>query len=143
MRGRLPESEGESRPSRAAAAVVVGFLSLFLVPNTYWGLGGTWGLEWILGSDVSLPLALVWAQEVAIVVGIVIVLGRAGIWRPPLPGWVYSMGIWSMATVFSAVGLYNLFGDNTDQARFVFAPIAIVMGVLCVVVAVAGRRQDE
>ena len=143
MRGRLPESEGESRSSRAAAALVVGFLSLFLVPNTYWGLGGTWGLEWILGSDVSLPLGLVWAQEVAIVVGIVIVLGRAGIWRPPLPGWVYSMGIWSMATVFSAVGLYNLVGDNTDQARFVFAPIAIVMGALCVVVAVAGRRQDE
>ena len=75
MRGRLPESEGESRPSRAAAAVVVGFLSLFLVPNTYWG-SGTRGLEWILGSDVSPPLALVWAQEVAIVVGIVITLGR-------------------------------------------------------------------
>ena len=60
-----------------------------------------------------------------------------------MPGWVYSMGIWSMATVLSAVGLYNLFGDNTDQARFVCAPFVIVMGALCVVVAVAGRRQDE
>ncbi|MBA3232775.1 MAG: hypothetical protein H0T17_02315 [Propionibacteriales bacterium] len=143
MQGREVETDESRKRSRPAAAVVIGVLGCFLVPNTYWGLGGSRGLEWILGSDVTLSLALVWVQEVAIVVGITVVSGRAGIWRLPAPGWFYQAGIWSMALVFGAVGVYNLIGDNTVQARFLFAPVALVMGALCVVVAVGSRWPAE
>lgn len=134
MRGRTLDTD-EGRQGARAAAVVAGFLGGFLVLNTYWSLGGSWALEWILGSDVTLPLALAWAQEVAIVAGIAVVLDRAGIWRLPVPGWIHRAGIWSMALAFGAVGLYNLIGDNTAQARFLFAPVALVLGALCVAVA--------
>lgn len=123
-----------SQGARAAAAVV-GFLAGFLVLNTYWGLGGTWGVAWILGCDCTIPLALVWAQEAAVIAGIAVVVGRADIWHIPVPRWVLRAGIWSMALVFGAVGLSNLVGDNTAQARFLFAPVALVLCLLCVRVA--------
>ena len=64
-----------------AAQAVVGFLVGFLALNTYWGLGGTAGVAWVLGCDCTVPLAAVWVQEAAIMAGIGIVLGRAGICR--------------------------------------------------------------
>lgn len=140
MRGRRRETEQGRRGPRRAAAVVAGFLGGFLVLNTYWSLNGRLGLEWILGPDVTVSLVLVWAQEVAIVFGIALVLDRGGIRPLPIPAWIHRAGIWSMALAFGAVGLYNLIGDNTTQARFLFAPLALVLGALCV--AVAHRRPD-
>ena len=127
--------------ARMAATVVAGFLGCFLVLNTYWSVGGTWGLEWIVGPDVTIPLPLVWVQQVFIVVGILVVLDRAGIWRLPIPGWIRSAGIWSMALAFGAVRLNNLLGDNTAQAQLLFAPAALVLSMLCVTVAVADRGR--
>lgn len=139
MRSHTLGTEEGRQGARGAAAVVAGILGGFLVLNTYWSLSGSWGLEWILGSGVTVPLALVWAQEVSIVAGLALVLDRAGIWRLPVPGWIHRTGIWLMALAFVAVGLYNLIGDNTAQARFLFAPVAMVLGALCVAVAVADR----
>ena len=68
-------------------------------------------------------------------VGIGIVLGRARIWRSNLPHWIFGVGIRVMTASFAAVGLQNLLGDNTAQARLVFAPAALTLSVLCVVVA--------
>lgn len=109
--------------------------------NTYWALGGTAGVGWVLGCDCTVPLAAVWVQEAAIVVGIGIVLGRARIWRTSLPDWMFGVGIWAMAASFAAVGLQNLLGDNTAQARLVFAPAALTLCVLCAVVARAPRQR--
>lgn len=121
--------------THGVARAVAGFLGGFLVLNTYWGLGGRGGLEWVLGGDCQVPLIAVWVQEAAIVAGIGVVLGRAGIWRPSLPSWIFSMGMWAMTASFAVVGLQNLFGDNTPQARFVFAPIALLLSWSCAVVA--------
>ncbi len=128
--------------SRRAALVVAGFLAAFLVPNTYWALGGERGVVWVLGCDCTVPAALVWMQEAAVLAGIAVVLTRAGLWRLPLPAWVPRAGIWAMAAVFAAVGLQNLLGDNTAQARFLFAPVALALSGLCVAVA-RGRRHGE
>lgn len=129
----LPEN-GRVR-TRWAASAVAAFLAMVTPVNAYWGFGGTWGLAWVLGCDCAVPLVLVWVQQVALLAGIIIVLGRAGIWRPPLPGWVLRAGTWSMATVLGAVALQNLLGDNTLQAQLLFVPVAAIMSTLCVIVA--------
>ena len=122
------------KPGQRAAFAVAGFLVALLPLNTYWAAGGTWGVAWMLGcAGCTVPLALVWVQEAMMVAGIGIVLARAGIWRTPLPGWIWRVGLWTMAAAFGAVGAQNLLGDNTPQARFLFAPLALSLCVLCVV----------
>ncbi len=129
--------------ARRAAAVVAGFLAGFLVLNTYWGLGGKRGVAWVLGCDCTVPLALVWIQEAAVVAGIAVVLSRPGIWRLPVPAWIPRAGIWAMAAAFAAVALQNLAGDNTAQARFLFAPLALALSALSVVVARGPRPSGR
>ena len=107
--------------ARQAAGAVAAFLAGFLVLNTHWGLGGSWALAWVPGCDCTVPLASVWVQEAAIVAGIGVVTGRAGVWTLAVPAWVLRIGIWVMAATFAAVGLQNLVGDNTAQARLLFA----------------------
>ena len=132
--GALATSERETRARRAAGAAAA-FLGAFLVLNTYWGLGGRWGVAWVLGCNCTVPLAAVWAQEAVIVAGIGVVLGRAGLWRPAVAGWIFRVGIWAMTASFVAVGLQNLMGDTTVQARVLFAPMAFALSALCLIVA--------
>ncbi len=133
------QADRRDERSRQAARAVAGFMTGFLAVNTYWSLGGRWGVAWVLGCDCTVPLPAVWAQEVAIVAGIGVVLARAGLWRPPLPAWIFRTGTWTMAATFAAVGLQNLLGDNTVQARFVFTPTALALSALCIIVARARR----
>ncbi len=127
------------RRARRSASLLAGFLAGFLVLNTYWGLGGKRGVAWVLGCDCTVPLPLVWMQEAAVAAGIAVVVARAGIWQLPLPGWMPRAGIWVMAVVFAAVALQNLLGDNAAQARFLFAPLALALSALSIVVARAPR----
>jgi hypothetical protein len=131
------ELDGSTQGTRArrAALSVAGFLAGFLVLNTYWGLGGRRGVAWVLGCDCTVPLSLVWIQEAALAAGVTVVLAHAGIFSLPLPPWIPRAGIWVMAAVFAAVGFQNLLGDNTLQARFLFAPLALALSALSVVVA--------
>jgi len=123
---------------RTAGLCVAGFLVALLPFNTFWALGGTWGLGWILGcADCTVPLALVWAQEVLLVAGIAIVLARLGLWRAPLPQSLWRLGLGLMTAAFGLVGASNLLGDNTIQARFLFAPAALGLAALS---GVANRR---
>ena len=125
-------------PGRAAASSIAGFLGALLVLNTYWALGGTWGVAWVLGcAGCTVPLALVWVQEAMIVAGIATVAARAGLWRPPLPQGLWRLGLWLMAASFAAVGAENMLGDNSLRNRLLFAPAALGLGALCVV---ADRR---
>lgn len=121
--------------ARKAALGVAGFLTGFLVVNTYWGFGGRGGLVWVLGADCTVPLPVVWAQEAAVFAGTGVVLGRAAIWRSAVPSWIFRLGIWAMTASFAAVGLQNLLGDTTAQARLLFAPTAFALSALCAVVA--------
>ena len=133
-RGRRTEG------ARRAAWAVAGFLAGFLVLNTYWAFGGKRGVAWVLGCDCTVPLAALWVQEAVLVAGVGVVLGRAGIWNAPVPAWILRAGIWVMAASFAAMGLQILLGDNRAQARLLFAPLALTMSALCVVVA-RGRRD--
>ena len=133
-----PQPAAAEARGRTAGLCVAGFLAALLPFNTFWALGGTWGLGWILGcADCTVPLVLVWAQEALVVVGIAIVLARLGLWRAPLPQPVWRLGLGLMTVAFGLVGLSNLLGDNTAQNRFLFAPAALGLAVLS---AVANRR---
>lgn len=80
-----PQPAAAEVRGRTAGLCVAGFLVAMLPINTFWALGGTWGLGWILGcAGCTVPLALVWAQEALLVAGIAIVLARLGLWRAPL-----------------------------------------------------------
>lgn len=131
------------RRVRNAACAVAACLTAFLALNTYWGLGGLWGVAWVLGCDCTVPLAAAWVQEAAVVIGIGIVLGRAEIWRPGLPSWIFSIGAWVISVSFALVALQNMLGDNTTQARFLFAPAALALSILCAVVARGRPDKDE
>lgn len=132
------------RRGRKAAFLVVGFLTGFLLLNTYWGLGGTWGIGWVLGcADCTVPLSLVWMQEAMIGAGIAVLLARSGVWRSPLPGWIWRSGTWTMAAAFAAVGMSNFFGDNTLQARLLFSPLALTLSVSCTVAARSFARAEK
>jgi hypothetical protein len=120
--------------------VVAGFLALFTPFNLYWAFGGKWGLLWVVGCDDCIPLAAVWVQQVLLIAGIVIVLGRSGIWRLPLPAWTFSVGIWGMVAAFGGVALQNLLSDNRAQARFLFVPASAALCALCVMVATSSTR---
>ncbi len=135
----MTEAAGASTAAGPRAAfTVAGFLVALLPLNTYWALGGTWGVAWVMGcAGCTVPLALVWVQEALVVSGIGVLLARVGRWRPPLPAGFWRVGLWLMAAAFGAVGAQNLLGDNTPQARFVFAPLALG---LCALSAVANRR---
>lgn len=124
-----------SRPSAQRAAwIVAGTLAALVPLNTYWGFGGRWGMAWVVGGDCEVPLALVWIQQVALVIGIGVVLVRVNIVAAPFP-MLWKLASWMMAVAFGAVGLHNLLGDNSPQARLLFAPVALLLAALCVVVA--------
>lgn len=136
LAGPGPGAGAPRARGRMAAACVAGFLTTFLPLNTYWAVGGTWGVAWVLGcTGCTVPLAIVWVQEAMVVAGIGVVLGRMGLWRPPVPGWLLSLGLWLMAAAFGAVGAQNLLGDTTPQARYLFAPLALVLCTLTVIAA--------
>jgi len=129
---------------RRPALLVVGFLVGFLPLNTYWALGGTWGLGWVLGcADCTVPLSLVWVQEVLIGSGIAVLLAAGGIWRSPIPPRMLRVGTWAMAAAFAAVGAQNLIGDNTPQARLLFAPLTLTLSALCATAAHRFARAEK
>ena len=128
---------------RQAAFLVVGFLAGFLPLNTYWALGGTWGVGWVLGcAGCTVPLSVVWIQEALVAAGIGVLLARSGVWRPRLPSWIWRSGTWTMAAAFAAVGAQNLLGDNTTQARLLFAPLALTLSAACTVTARTFARAE-
>ena len=129
---------------RQAAFLVVGFLAGFLPLNTYWALGGTWGVGWVLGcADCTVPLSVVWIQEALVAAGIGVLLARIGVWTPQLPSWIWRSGTWTMAAAFAVVGAQNLLGDNTTQARLLFAPLALTVSAACTVTARSFARAEN
>ena len=143
-RGATDRAARLTARGRQAAFLVVGFLAGFLPLNTYWALGGTRGIGWVLGcADCTVPLSVVWIQEALVAAGIAVLLARTGTWKLPLPSWIWRSGTWTMAAAFAAVGAQNLLGDNTTQARLLFAPLALALSAACTVTARSFARAEN
>ncbi|MDQ4037178.1 MAG: DUF3995 domain-containing protein, partial [Actinomycetota bacterium] len=82
-----------------------------------------------------------------LVVAILLVTGRAGIWGSRIPKWVFAVGTGGVATVLLLRGL--LFGTaaigsdavNRTWELALFSPLCIALGVLCAIVVYNGSRS--
>ncbi len=78
---------------------------------------------------------------------VVLVTGQAGLWGARLPRWVFRIGTWGVAVVlilrallfgFAAIGSDAV---NRTWELALYTPLCLVIGVLCVVVAISGSRS--
>ena len=71
---------------------------------------------------------------ILLVVGAIVVLGRAGYWTFGLPFSVFRWGMWVFVAINSLSTLAN-FASSSNWERFLNAPIALLLTVLCLIVA--------
>ena len=69
-----------------------------------------------------------------------IVLGRAGYWGLRLSG-IFRVGTWLLAVAMSLGAIMNLASSSVWE-RFIWAPVALLLAVLCVIVA-RGRNDQR
>ncbi len=124
------------------AYTLSGALTVLSVLHFYWAFGGNWGLAASLGReeiDASGGLRVaVGAVAIALLIAAVGVLGRVGLWGHFLPWVLFSWGTWALVTALFLAALLNL-TSHTWTERLVFAPIALALGALAVVVARSPR----
>ena len=137
-------------------AAIVACLLLVVVAaiHVYWASGGYWPGEdeaslvaKVIGSGPGMPPW--WATlmvALALLVGAWLVLAVRGILRPPLPGWLYTAGIWTLAGVFALRGSAGMLVGkirpgmaNTPFHRLnliYYSPLCLVIAALIVVAAI-------
>ncbi len=127
--------------ARAAYALSIA-LTILSVLHLYWAFGGTWGLAAALGRqeiDASTGLRIAaGAVAIALLIAAVGVLGRVGLWGDFLPWVLFSWGTWALMTALFLAALLNLTA-STWMERLVFAPIALALGVLALIIARSPR----
>jgi hypothetical protein len=120
----------------AASVAAVGFL-LLVGFQLALALGAPWGRAAWGGGHNRLPLGLRIASGFAAVIWIVaafVVLGRAGSGVSPVPIGVARWGNWVLVGLLALGALMN-FASSSRWERFLMSPIALLLSVLCLVVA--------
>jgi len=95
------------------------------------------------GAVATLPSRLRRASTASAaiwLVAAVVILGRAGIEIVPLPAVVTSVGAWVLV-VLSALGAIVNFASSNRWERFGWGPLALVLALLSLLVAVSGSGQ--
>jgi hypothetical protein len=126
--------------ARFAAAVAATAFILVATFEGFWALGGSWGLSgaWGGGHD-RLPPGLRVASAFAavlLVAGAIIVLGRARYWASPDRFGILRWGTWTLVGVMALSALAN-FASSSSSERFQNGPVALLLALLCLVVASA------
>ncbi len=128
-------STGIARRAAVLAAIV---FIVFAGLQVFWALGGSWGLSGVWGGgQTDLTAGFQAASMIAailLVVGAVVVLGRAGYWTFGLPFSVFRWGMWVFVAINALSTLAN-FASSSNWERFLNAPIALLLTVLCLIVA--------
>jgi hypothetical protein len=127
-----------ARAARLAATVAATVFIAVAALESFWALGGSWGLSgaWGGGHD-HLPAGLRVASAGAallLVAGAIIVLGRARYWAPADRFGVFRWGTWTLVGVMGLSAFAN-FASSSSSERFQNGPIALLMALLCLVVA--------
>jgi hypothetical protein len=123
-----------ARPVAIAAAT--GFLVIAAFQASL-ALGAPLGRAAWGGTRTELPARLRVASAVAVVVWViasVIVLGRGGIEVVPFPVGLLRWGTWFLVGLLFVGTLMNL-ASRSPWERFLWGPIAFVLGILCSVLA--------
>jgi hypothetical protein len=91
--------------------------------------GGAYGGQLPMGLRIASGVAVgVW------VLAALIVLGRAGIRVVPLPYGVLRWGTWVLVVLLFVGALMNI-ASSSGWERFGWGPVALILGVLCLLVA--------
>ncbi|MDP6824142.1 MAG: hypothetical protein QF554_12725, partial [Dehalococcoidia bacterium] len=129
-----------ARNAALLAAVVMVVVTAF---QAYWASGGSWGLNAVWGGEYDdLPGNLRAASALSAVIfiaGAFIVRGRAGYRAPSIiPVAVLHRGAWAFVLLSGLSTLANL-ASSSNWERFMNAPIALLVALLCLIVARSAR----
>ena len=120
----------------AGVLLAVGLLAGPAASHLYWLLGGTWGLH----QENTLGIRVVSAIVLMLVVGaVLVVLARVGMWQRTLvPDRVIRLLAWAVAGVFLLEAVAGFTYSRGDYEWWLYAPVALVLGLLGLVVARSG-----
>jgi hypothetical protein len=74
---------------------------------------------------------------VVLILGALIVLGRAGYWGSSLPFGIFRWGTWALVAGM-ALSAFGNFASSSSWERFLMGPIALLVALLCLAVALWG-----
>lgn len=131
-------------PGRTAAvAAAIGFFGIAIFQVAL-ALGAPFGRAAWGGTHAQLPMGLRIASAFAVgiwVLAALIVLGRAGFQVFALPPAFLRWGTWSLVGVSVLAALVN-FASPSSWERFIWGPVALILAVLCLVVARSGAAPS-
>ena len=77
------------------------------------------------------------AAAVVLIVAALVVLGRAGYWGATVPFGVFRWGAWVLVGAMTLSALAN-FASSSGWERFLGGPVALLLALLCLIVALGG-----
>jgi hypothetical protein len=125
-----------SSVSTVAVAAAVGLLVIATFQVAL-ALGAPLGRAAWGGTRTHLPTSLRIASGVAAVfwcLAAVVVLARGGLDAAPLPAVIARWGTWVLVALLPVGALMNV-ASTSPWERFLWAPLALVLAILCLVVA--------
>lgn len=123
----------------AGLLAALGFIGIALFQVAL-ALGAPLGRAAWGGAHRVLPMSLRIASAVAVAIWLLaalVVMARAGVPIVPLPTDVASWGTWLVAAL-SLLGAIANFASSSRWERFGWAPLALILAGLCLVVALYG-----
>ena len=151
-----PVTTDRGRLARRAAVVASVLLGALGILHALWAAGSVWPFsnkerlaQVVWGGSASTfpsPAATL-AVVVLLVTAVLLVTGRAGLWGRGVPSWVFLIGTWGVAAVlilrallfgFAALGSDAV---NRTWELALYTPLCLVIGGLCLVVAINGSAS--
>jgi hypothetical protein len=120
----------------AAVLAAIGFAGIALFQAAL-AAGAPWGHAAWGGADAELTTTQRLASGVAVFVwsaAALIVLGRAGFWGGGRPGRFFRWATWFLVGLLG-VGTVLNFASQSRWENFIFGPLALLLTILCTVVA--------
>lgn len=138
------EAERATRIDRIVGVVLAAGLAAVAAVQMFWTLGGTWGVHAASGGayeEVTTALRVQSAfAAVLFAVGCLVALARVGLWTAPVSFRVVRIGAWVLTVALWLGAVVNV-AAPTNWERFGNGSVALVLAILALVVAGAGREH--
>jgi hypothetical protein len=127
---------------RAGVAAAIGFIAIAIFELVL-AAGAPLGHAAYGGAHAHLSTAQRIASGVAVLVwtgAALIALGRAGLWSAGRPGHLFQWGAWLLVAVNILAALAN-FASHSRSENLIFGPLALILAVLCAMLARGGASR--